>query len=198
MANYLGGFSPLKYKNGTPWNGAVQRYVAQGNIFVGDFVKLNGAAAVPTAGPGASTINLKGVVVATNGATESVLGVVVGFTPNPLNLNTAIGSTAPIASGTQVFVVDDPEVIFEGKLSGASAFTAANLGLNTVLNTGTAGANGRSGQLVDAAMANAAAAPLRVVDFVDAADNDTSAAGVMLQVMVNNHQLAPATGTAGV
>lgn len=109
MANYLGGFSPLKYKNGTPWNGTVQRYVAQGNIFVGDFVKLNGAAAVPTAGPGASTVPLKGVVVATNGASEAVLGVVVGYTPNPLNLNTIVGSTAPIVSGTQIFVVDDPE-----------------------------------------------------------------------------------------
>lgn len=198
MASYLGGFTPLKYKNGSPWNGAVQRYVAQGNIFVGDFVKLNGAAAVPTAGPGSSTVSLKGVVVATNGATESVLGVVVGFIPSPLNLNTTVGSTAPIASGTQVLVADDVNLIFAGKLSGASAFTAANLGLNTVINTGTAGANSRSGQLVDAAVANGAAAPLKVIDFVDAPDNDVAAAGVVLQVTINNSQLAPATGQAGV
>lgn len=198
MANYLGGFTPLKYKNGSPWNGAVQRYVAQGAFFPGDFVKLNGAAAVPTVGLKLSNVALKGVVVATNGASESVLGVCVGYAPVPASLDTPVGATAQIASGQMVYVVDDPEVIFAGKLSGASAFTAANLGLNTVINTGTAGANGRSGQLVDAAMANGAAAPLRVVDFVDAVDNDTAAAGVTLQVTINNSQLAPATGTAGV
>ena len=198
MANYLGGFSPVKYKNGSPWNGAAQQYVAAGNIFVGDFVKLDGSAAVPTSGPGVSSKALKGVVVATNGASESVLGVVVGSTPNPNNLNTIVGATAPIASGTRVLVVDDPAVIFEAKLSGSSAFTAANLGLNTVINTGTAGANGRSGQLVDAAVANGAAAPLKVIDFVDAVDNDTTAAGVTLFVTINNSQLAPATGLAGV
>lgn len=198
MANYLGGFTPLKYKNGSQWNGAAQAYIAQGNMFVGDFVKLNGAGATPTSGPGAITIPLKGAVVATNGATESVLGVVVGYTPNPLNLNTAVGATAPIVSGTQIFVVDDVNVIFTGKLSGASAFTAANLGLNTVINTGTAGANGRSGQLIDAAVANGAAAPLKVIDFVNAPDNDTALAGVTLQVTINNSQLAPATGQAGV
>lgn len=198
MASYLGGFTPLKYKSGAPWNGAVQRYVAQGNIFVGDMCKLNGAAAVPTAGPGSSTVSLKGVVVATNGATESILGCVVGYTPSPNNLNTTVGATAPIASGTMVYVVDDVNVVFSSKLSGASAFTAANLGLNTVINTGTAGANGRSNQLVDAAVGNNAAAPLKVVDFIDAPDNDVAAAGVLLQVTINNSQLAPATGQAGV
>jgi hypothetical protein len=197
MANYLGGFTALQYRNGSPYNGAVRTYVAQGNIFVGDFVKLNGVSAVPTAGPGVSSRALKGVVVATNGATEAVLGLCIGFTPNPLNLNTVVGSTAPIVSGTQIFVVDDPEVIFQGKLSGSSALTVNSLGLNTVINTGTAGANGRSGQLIDAAVANNAAAPLRVLDFVDSPDN-TNAAGVMLKVMINNSQLNSATGTAGI
>lgn len=198
MANYLGGFTPLKYKSGAMYNSLANRYVAQGNLFVGDFCKLNGAAAVPTTGPGSSTVPLKGVVVATNGATESVLGVVVGYVVNPLNLNTIVGATAPIASGQEVYVVDDVNVIFEAKLSGAAAFTAANLGLNTVINTGTAGANGRSGQLVDAAMANGAAAPLKVVDFIEAPDNDVAAAGVILHVTINNSQLAAATGQAGV
>ena len=198
MANYLGGFSPLKYKNGAPWVGAVQQYVAAGNIFVGDFVKLDGSSAVPTSGPGTSNKSLKGVVAATNGATEAVLGVVVGFTPNPNNLNTTVGATAPIASGTRVLVVDDPNVLFVGKLSGSSAFTANDLGLNTVLNTSTAGANGRSGQLIDAAVANNAAAPLKVIDFVDAVDNNTAAAGVSLIVSINNSQLNSASGQAGV
>lgn len=198
MANYLGGFSPLKYKNGAPWNGAVQRYVAAGNIFVGDIVKLTTGGAVPTKAVGTSDKALKNVIAATNGATESVLGVVVGFAPNPLNLNTAVGATAPITSGTQVFVVDDPEVLFQAKLSGASAFATSSLGLNTVINTATAGANGRSGQLIDAAMANGASAPLRVVEIVDAVDNDPTAAGVMLVVEINNSQREAGTGIAGV
>jgi hypothetical protein len=53
--------------------------------------------------------------------------------------------------------------------------------------------------LIDAAVANGAANPIRVEDFIDAADN-TNVAGtaVMLQVTINNHQRNPATGTVGV
>jgi hypothetical protein len=98
-----------------------------------------------------------------------------------------------------VYVADDPTLVYVGKLSGAAAFTAANLGLNTVINVGTAGANGRSGQLIDAAVANGASAPLRVEDFIDAPDN-TNVAGtaVMLQVTINNHQRNPAAGQVGI
>jgi hypothetical protein len=200
MARYLGGFTPLKYSNGAQWTGATRVYVANGNMFPGDFVALDGSAAVPTAGPGAVTVPLKGVVAATNAATQSVLGVVVGFTPNPLNLNLTIGSTAPITAGMQVFVVDDPKVLFAGTLSGAAALTPANLGLNTVINTSTAGANGRSGQQIDATAVptNAATNPIRILEFVDSPDVDYTAAGVELVVGINNHQLAPATGTVGV
>ncbi len=193
MANYLGGFAPLRYQNGAPYNGAVNRYVANGAFFPGDFVKLDGTSPNVTVGVDKTGVNLKGVVVATNGATESVIGVCVGFSPVAGALDTNVGATAPISAGQLVYVADDPTLVFVGKLSGAGAFTAANLGLNTIINTGTAGANGRSGQLIDAAVANAAAAPLRVEDFIDAADN-TNAAGtaVMLQVTINNHQRNPA------
>ena len=199
MANYLSGFAPLRYQNGANYTGAVNRYVANGAFFPGDFVKLDGSSPSITVGVDKSGQNLKGVVVATSGATESVLGVCVGFSPVASSLDTPIGATAQIAAGQIVYIADDPTLVFVGKLSGASAFTAANLGLNTVLNTGTAGANGRSGQLIDAAVANAAAAPLRVEDFVDAPDN-TNVAGtaIMLQVTINNHQRNPATGTVGI
>ena len=199
MANYLSGFTPLRYKNGSAYNGAVNRYVASGAMFPGDWVKLDGTATAITVGVDKSGVSLKGTVVATNGATEAVLGVVVGFSPVAGSLDTVVGSTAPIASGQIIYVADDPTLVFVGKLSGASAFTAANLGLNTVINTSTAGANGRSGQLIDAAVANNAAAPLKVTDFVDSPDN-TNVAGtaVMLQVMINNSQLGAATGQAGI
>ena len=199
MANYLSGFAPLRYKNGSPYNGAVNRYVAAGAIFPGDFVKLNGASTTISVGVDKSGVSLKSVVVATSGATEAVLGVCVGYSPVAGSLDTPVGATAQIASGQIVYVADDPTLVFVGKLSGTAAFTAADLGLNTVLNTGTAGANGRSGQLIDAAVGNNAAAPLRVLDFVDAPDNTNAAnSAVMLQVMINNSQLNPATGTAGV
>lgn len=208
MATYLGGFSPLKYKNGSPYIGAVTAYIASGAFFPGDFVKLDGTSKVPGAATNGlvrpSRVPLRGVVVATNGATESVLGVCVGFEPSPTALDTPVGATAPIASGQVVYVVDDVNVIFSGKLSGASTFNNADLGLNTVINTGTAGANGRSGMLVDAAVANAAAAPLKIVNYIDSADNNTAAssttaaAGVQLQVIINNSQMAPATGQVGV
>jgi len=161
MANYLGGFTPVKYSNGAPWTGAARTYYASGNMFVGDFVALDGTGVQPTVGISTAQVPLKGVVVATNSATQSVLGVVVGFAPNPLNLNLTLGSTAPITAGMQVFVVDDPKVLFQGAMSG-TALTAANLGLNTIINTTTAGANGRSNQSVDGTVPNGAANPLRI------------------------------------
>ena len=197
MANYLGGFTPVKYSNGAPWTGAARVYYASGNMFVGDFVALDGTGTGPSVGISTAAVPLKGVTAAANGASQSVLGVVIGFAPNPLNLNLTIGSTAPITAGMQVYVVDDPKVLFQGAMSG-TALASANLGLNTVINTGTAGANGRSGQLVDAAVANGASAPLRILEYVEAPDNVYTATNAQVVVQINNHQLAPATGTAGV
>lgn len=197
MANYLGGFTPVKYSNGAPWTGAARIYYASGNMFVGDFVALDGTGVQPTVGISTAQVPLKGVVVATNSATQSVLGVVVGFAPNPLNLNLTLGSTAPISAGMQVYVVDDPKVLFQGAMSG-TALTAANLGLNTIINTTTAGANGRSNQSVDGTVPNGAANPLRILEYVEAPDNTYTATTAQVVVQINNHQLAPATGTVGV
>lgn len=198
MAEFLGGFSPLRYRSGAPWNGAVHVYTAGSDMFPGDMVILKAGAAIPTAAVGTVKTYLKNVTVSTGGATESLVGVVVGFAPNPLDLNTTVGSTAPISSGMQVFVADDPELIFGGVLSGTGDFTVADIGLNTIVNVATAGANGRSGQLVDASFGNAAAAALRCVGIVDSPDNSITGGGTYLEVVINNHAYKSATGVVGV
>jgi len=47
-------------------------------------------------------------------------------------------------------------------------------------------------------VANGASAPLRILEYVEAPDNVYTATNAQVVVQINNHQLAPATGTAGV
>ena len=205
MATYLGGFIPVGTITGAKWNGKAGVYVAGGNIFPGDLVKLNGSMTVKEGR------NLKQVVVVTNTATDASVCVVIGKKVSSTNsgnsptLDTPVGSTAPIASGDVVYVVDDPSILLMAKASGT--VTVANVGLTTGVNTTTAGANGRSGMAVDSTNLNAgtntASWTLKVLDFVDSPDNDagattTSASGATLIVKINNHQYNPATGIAGV
>lgn len=103
--NKVNGFRPLRYLNGAPYNGAQTRYFAvaaeAGNIFVGDLVKLSGAAVVTNPGQ-------RAVIVAVAG--DATLGAVTGFDIAVTNLDTPQFRTTLTAR--QVFVVDDPNIFF--------------------------------------------------------------------------------------
>ena len=203
MANYLGGATPIgSFADGL--DGILHRYVAGGNLYPGDFVKLNGS--VTQVSVGNNPINLKQVVSAANTTNEALTGVVIGKMvssnrsgSSPV-LDTPTGTTAPITSGDIVYVADDPNLIFMIPCDGT--VTVANLGLNSQITVGT-GSAGRSTMKVNSAYlnagTNAASAPLRILDIIDAPDNDGTGAtsGTVVTAKINNHILNAGTGVAG-
>lgn len=192
----VNGFRPLRYKNGTPWNGAFTEYVipaANGTAtFVGDLVKLGDNAD--------DTENYRACIQAAAG--DAVIGVVVGFRPNYDNLNAAphrLASTRRIA-----MVVDDPNVLFEAQEDGDSdPLELQDLGANVNFVVGAGSAvTGQSGMQIDSSThGTTATLPLKLVEAVRRADNEVVADGqanTRWVVQINNHQLAAHTGTAGV
>jgi len=134
------GLKPVSYLNGAPWTGGGRVYsIAKANtdIFApGDPVVLAGSADAN----GVATIAL-----ATAGITNSVLGSVVseagglGYGGNygvPQDAPVVIPATK--ARDYYVLVADDPNTIFEiQEVSGGTALTATEVGLNAPLVSGT-------------------------------------------------------------
>jgi len=194
------GARPTKYLNGAAWNGQANLYfIPSGDgtaTFVGDFVKLDGTGD-PTASGGNNLGVPSCIIAATN---QAVVGVVVAFVPNQVNLNSPqyrVGST-----GRYCWVVDDPNVIFEIQGSnGTPAIGDVNANANIAVGSGST-TTGQSGATLDiATLAATATFMLRIVGFSQRADNDLSTgntANAKYLVKINNHQLGSSTGVAGV
>lgn len=205
MANYAGGATVVGSIGQCNNNGAVHMYAAGGNLWPGDFVKMNGSVTQMTNGN--NPINLKQVVSAADDTNEGYVGVVVGKVISTSrsgaspSLDTPLSTAAPIASGDIVMVADDPALLFSIPCTGT--VTVANLGLNSQVDVPATGSAGRSAMKVNSTYLNAgtngATAPVRVLDIVNAPDNDGTGAtsGTVVIVKINNHQLNPATGVAG-
>lgn len=125
------GLRPVRYLNGAPWNGQVQRYLIPSTdgtaYFIGDPVTLAGDAGasgsyvngIPTGGMPTVSIGLAGA---------TCVGVIVGFELNPAGLD-AIHRAASIAR--VALVADDPNTIFHiQEVNSGTAFTSAEVGLN--------------------------------------------------------------------
>lgn len=192
----INGFRPLRYKNGSPWNGAFTEYVVPAAdataMFVGDMVKLGNNAD--------DAENYRAVVQGTAGA--AVIGVVIGFRPDYANLNAApyrLASTRRIA-----MVVDDPNVLFEAQEDGdTDALELQDLGANVDFIVGSGSTStGQSAMQIDSSThGTTATLNLKLVEASRRADNEVVADGqanTRWVVQINNHQLAASTGTAGV
>lgn len=135
------GLAPIRYLSGAPWNGGGRVYCIPSTdgtyaYAPGDPVVLAGSAdaqGIPT------------ITLATAGAGNLVLGPIVSGA-GALSFGGVYGVPAdsPLvipATKTRnyyVLVCDDPNVIFEiQEVSGGTAFTAAEVGLNADLVAGT-------------------------------------------------------------
>jgi len=165
------GFKPVKHLNGSPWNGKANVYYVPSTdntaIFKGDAVK--GAGAADTTG------KYPTVAQATAGA--AVRGVVVGFGDNPYTMthpDTPNRTYRPAATAMYVFVVDDPQVIFEVQEdSDANSITAAMVGLsaNFVVGSGST-TTGKSAMELDSSdTATDTTGNCRILRLVDREDN---------------------------
>jgi hypothetical protein len=204
-ANIPRGLSPVGTITGAPYNEQGRLYAiandASNTYAIGDIVKVAGSSdanGVPYVIKAASSDTPVGVIVGIRVADAGVS--LVGTT---LALNTIY---LPLSSGLRyVFVVDDPNVIFQvtGDATGvAAADVFKNAGLtitanqttlaqsaplsNTVLNASSFLAIASSGSL---------ALPLQIIGLVQAVNNEPGAYAQAL-VKWNKHQFLNPVGTA--
>lgn len=164
-------------------------------VFVGDLVKLEGTG--DTVAAGGLGKGVRSVIQAAAG--NAVVGVVVGFKVDPLNLNTPQYRAAN--TGRYVLVADDPEALFEVQEDAVGgALAVADVGLNADFIVGAGStATGASGMQLDTDTKLASATlPLKIMEFSQRQDNEPGQANAKVIVKLNNHQLAAGTGTAGV
>jgi len=184
------GFAP-RSSNGLPWCGQVNEYFIDGGsdataTFIGDLVKLSGSA---------ETDGTPHVEQAA--ATNAVVGVVVGFRPDPDNQtrNWRVAST-----DRYVLVADDPNQVFEAQEDSdgaALAVTDTSNNINVIVGSGST-TTGLSGMELDSSSVNTTATlPIKLLRMINREDNAIGNQAQWL-VKINNHQYGSHTGTAGV
>lgn len=192
------GLRPVRYLNGAPWTAQVSQYFipsTDANAYaIGDPVKTltgaadaNGVSAVTLASAGSGNA-IRGVIVSAGGTVQA------GPSLDPTNLDSTI-IPASKTKGYYVLVVDDPQVIFEVQEfsgSGSTNFTAADIGKNTNLKSGTNNSY-QSGWVLDdtAVTATTAAYQIRLLGLALRKDN---AFGnyAKFWVTINNHEFKAA------
>lgn len=196
------GFIPRRYLSGAPYNGAANAYWVDSSdstaLFIGDPVQVDGtsntAQVKALAGGDYPIGTLEGVTRATAGATNKVVGVVVG-------VMSVTGDSVPYrAASTErvVLVADDPNLVFEAQADGAIAAASVGLNSNIVLDTAGSATTGLSGAEVDATTATGATNQLTILGFTRDPKNEANAAGNRVLVQFTLHQRASAGGIVGV
>ena len=107
------GLRPIRYLDGSPYNGAHNLYLKRSDlaqaIAVGDPVRLQGTSAA--AGTVVNGIDVEGMPdVTVYAVSTDVIGVVVGILPNPNALST---NHSPSSTAAILMVADDPGIVFE-------------------------------------------------------------------------------------
>lgn len=177
------GFELVGHVSGSPHNAAINKYaVPSGDstaLFVGDAVITDGNA------------NADGIPYVIQGTVAASLrGVVVGFEPDPTNLELQyrLASTERIC-----YVCDDPDALFEIQETGAIAATDVSGNAEISVAAGST-VSGRSGMELDSASAITGAAQLRIVRLAQRADNEIGTNANWI-VRINEHELDTAAGT---
>lgn len=183
------GLSPVRYLNGSPYNGAGTLYHVDSTdgtvIAVGDPVKSSGSA---------HTNGIAGVTLGTAGSPLRGVVVAIGaVSGESVYLDPAAPGVRVIpATKTQdyyVLVVDDPNVIFEvQEVSGGTAFTAAEVGLNANLVAGTNNGYVSGWEVNNSGEAVTATLNVRLLGLAQRPDNAFGEHAKWL-VLINDHEL---------
>lgn len=183
------GLIPVRYRNGSPYMGAVRTYYVPSTdanaIFPGDPVIIGGdgdSAGTPTA------------TLAT-AATGRITGVMVGIRPG--GNNTLIPPKYRAASTAEyILVADEPDLLFEVQEDGVGGSLAAtSIGLNISLIAAAGNAfTGTSGWMIDSSTAATTnTLQMRIIGLQQRADN---VIGTTAKWLVANN-LPTETGAAG-
>lgn len=182
-ANSPTGLRPVAYMGGAPYNGAANLYIATDSnaLFIGDPVVKAGSA---------SADGIPTCTIATNGATNAITGVVVGFQDKAsMELGYGAGSTT-----RQVLVADDPNLLFEVQEDSGGATTALNdIGLNVDLISAAGSTTKRISQWQVDSSTKAVGATLqcKLRGFAQRPDNTPASANAKVLVSINLHTETP-------
>lgn len=195
MANVsrVNGFRPVTHGQAAGFSSKVNTYYIDSGdgtaVGIGDLVKLAGSA---------STDGYPTVIQAAAGNT--CVGVVVGFRPDPSDLNIPRANYRPASTGRYVLVADSPNLVMEAQEDAVGgALAVSNIGQNVNFIVAAASSTtGSSGMQVDSSTANTTSTlPLRLIGFVDRPDNEIGSANAKVLVAFNVHQYG-SVGTTGV
>jgi hypothetical protein len=142
----IAGLVPVKYRDGSPWNGQANLYsylaAETAQLWVGDPVTT-------VASANADSFGVPAVKLATAGAAVRGVVVAIGISQsgqlqpggpyaNFDNLNTIVRPTGAQTKNYWVAVADDPNIIFEIQEGGVGAvLTATSVNRNVNFSTGT-------------------------------------------------------------
>lgn len=193
MGNNTGAFGlrPVRYLNGSPWNGETVRcYVSSAYataLYVGDPVLLSPTLAEKDPTGRYQTINQS---AGTDGTI--IRGVIVGFEPDPTNLNRTYLPASTGGYALVAWAADD--LVFEVRGDGGATPTKVIAGQNAVLrSTGGSTTTGLSGFMLDEGTSDAPAADqsntLFVLGLADKEDNSL-AAYALYEVLINTNNNA--------
>lgn len=179
------GLSPIRYTNGTPYNGGATRY------YVPDTDTTAVYLGSPVASAGGADAEGVQTVTANVAAGATLIGVVVSVQPI-----TQDSTTYRVAStGRYVYVADNPDLVFEiqedsdgGDLTAANTGNVANL---TGFGTGE-NINGRSAVEIDASTATASGTGNEQVQLLGLSQRERNQFGTNAkwEVRINNHQFS--------
>jgi len=149
------GLRPVRYLDGSPYNGAHNLYFVPASygtaIFIGDIVTHAGDAG--PAGTFVSGVDVEGMpIVNLYAVGDNMMGVVIGFLPNPTALQT---NHKPASTAAILMVADDPGLIFEVQEDSVGATLAAvDVGRNVDVLAALAGnaTTGTSAQEIDSSV----------------------------------------------
>jgi hypothetical protein len=185
MANKTGAFGlrPVRYRNGTPYNGACEKvYISASDttaLFVGDPVVYEATLARKDATAKYLTVEKAANVV--------LAGVIVGFEPDPTNLELKhrLASTERWA-----YIALGGELVYEIR-GDTTAPTAVFPGQNAEMTHGSGSTvTGLSGTILDTTTpATTQTFPLHILGIKDVADNELLGSCVY-EVILNTYPLA--------
>lgn len=184
------GLVPVSTITGAPWNAVVEVITLDAGhsaMYIGDVIKMtsDGYPDIFAAGDSAIT----------------ALGVVVGVEVNRgLNVATEHPGYMPANIAGKVYVVTDPDVIFEVQEDGVGgALALADVGLNIeIINGSGSNTTGISGMEIDSSTkATTATLPFRILKLVNRPDNElgsTATPEARWLVKFNEHFYKQRTG----
>ena len=208
MANATNAFGlrPVRYLNGSPWNGQARHYYVPSTdntaLGIGDPVTIVGDSndnEVTCLGGRFPPGTLSEVTRSTLADGNYITGVVVGV--EAVSRDSTIYREA--STERVVLVCDDPNVIFQVRDDGGGALTADTVGLNAILITGTLNSTtGLSGMKSDAGTGTAPGADasymLQIIALSNIPNNEIGV-GAVWDVRMNLHSYRTTTdGALGV